>query len=58
MTLREKIWTFFDVTEKMHRLDYSTGAVLYCVTWNGKPYQAGTPHDLVEAVITDTEEAE
>jgi len=40
----------------MHRLDYSTGAVLYCVTWNGKPYQGADVSDLVEKVLADLRE--
>lgn len=53
MNLREKINAFMDITEKMHRIDFSTGAALYCVTWEGKPYQAKNPYALVRAVMKD-----
>ena len=52
MTIREKIWTFLGITEKMHSIKFSNGSVLYCVTWYGKPYQAATPLELVQAVMT------
>jgi len=57
MTLREKINAFRDITEKMHRIDFSTGAALYCVTWEGKPYQAKNPYALVRAVMKDMGDA-
>jgi len=47
MTLREQI------IDAMHVIEFSTGSVLYAVTWRKKPYQAKDTHDLVEMVLAD-----
>jgi len=49
MTLREQI------IDAMHVIKFSTGSVLYAVTWGKKPYQAKDTHDLVEMVLADFE---